>query len=152
MKGKTIITLILLTVFSVASFAQTKTYYSSNKSFSVSVPTSYSLYKQALPNYISFTSEKQHGVISVKREFVMTDQAFAKYVSEQKSSKPSKYRCIKVTESPNFYHYKFAAGLFVTHEFYMRKIIDGYSYVILADGISMTEAQAKAILESVTAY
>ena len=152
MKGNIIITLFLLNVFSVSSFAQTQTYYSSNKSFSVSVPNSYTLYKQAQPNVINFSSEKQKGVISVKREFMMTEQGFAGYVSEQKASQPSKYRCITVTESRDFYHYKYTAGLFVTHVFYMRKVIEGYSYVIYASGISMTEVQAKAILESVTAY
>lgn len=81
MKGNIIITLFLLNVFSVSSFAQTQIYYSSNKSFSVSVPNSYTLYKQAQPNVINFSSEKQKGVISVKREFMMTEQGFAGYVS-----------------------------------------------------------------------
>ena len=83
----------------------------------------------------------------------MTDKEFSEYVKEQQTKKSSKkFKCKAVTESKNFYHYKYSAGLFVTHQYYMRKVVEGYSYVIDAYGDTLTEDRAKDILNSLKVY
>lgn len=42
--------------------------------------------------------------------------------------------------------------MFVTHKFYMRRVIEGYSYVINLCCDGMTEDTAKIIMNSIKAY
>lgn len=147
-----LITASMMLFISLGASAQTKTYYSSNKSFSVAVPNYFYLYQEALPYFLSFKSESPKGMMSMERIFVMTDEDFANYVSKDKASIPSKFKCTTVSSSTNFHHLKYSKGMFVTHKFYMRRVIEGYSYVINLCCDGMTEDTAKIIMNSIKAY
>ena len=130
---------------------QMETYYSSNKSFRVDIPTDYNLYKYPLPNYIGFTSERQHGVIIVERKSFMgyDNGDFEEFIEEEDGKMPKKFRRLTVSKNDSICHYKYASGLFVTHRYFMRKLIEGYSYVVDASGTRLDEETAKRIYESI---
>ena len=131
------------------SLPQMKTYYSSNKSFCIDVPIDYIPYREPLPNYMAFISDDQSGTITIERKYLMSREDFKEYVSEAKADVPKKFRCSTVSVNDTICHYKYAAGLLVYHQYYMKKLIEGYSYVISANGISMTPEIAKEIYDSI---
>ena len=129
---------------------QMKTYYSSNKSFSIDIPMAYTPFTPALPDYLTFRSE--YGMITIERKFMMSDEDFKKYVNGAKAENSSKYHCSTRATSDTLCHYKFTKGFFVMHQFYMRKVIEGYSYVVSMNDISVADTVAKTIYNSITAY
>lgn len=131
------------------SLPQMKTYYSSNKSFCIDVPIDYIPYREALPDYMAFISDSQSGTITIERKFLMSKDDFREYVSEAKADVPKKLRCLTASVNDTICHYKYAAGLFVYHQHYMKKLIEGYSYVISVSGTGMTPEIAKEIYNSV---
>lgn len=148
--------LLLLTIamFQVSCVQQTslpqmKTYYSSNKSFCIDVPVDYIPAHKPLSNYMDFKSEKQSGIITIERNFLMSNDDFKTYVSKAKADIPKQFKCSTIAVNDTICHYKYAAGLFVYHQYYMKKLIEGYSYIINANGTNMTSEVAKKIYDSV---
>lgn len=131
------------------SLPQMKTYYSSNKSFCIDVPIDYIPYREPLPNYMAFTSDSQSGTITIERKYLMSNDDFKEFISKAKADIPKKFKCSTISVNDTICHYKYAAGLFVYHQYYMKKLIEGYSYVISANGIGMTSEIAKEIYDSV---
>ncbi len=131
--------------------SQMNTYYSSNKSFSIDIPVDYTQY-EARTNYISFFSEKQKGTIKVERKFLIESDDFKKYINISMAKVPSKFHCSTVSISDTIHHYKYTAGMFIAHQYYMRKILDGYSYVVSLNGINISDNTAKAIYNSIKSY
>lgn len=127
-----------------------KTYYSSNKSFSIDVPINYQLYQETLPNYMDFRAKD--GIITIERKFLMENAAFKKYVKESVTENHQKLHYKEIIASDTFFHYKMHKGLFTAHEFYMRKIIEGYSYIVTYFDISASDTIAKNIYNSIIAY
>ena len=79
----------------------------------------------------------------------MSKDDFREYISEAKADMPKKLRCLTASVNDTICYYKYAAELFVYHQYYMKKLIEGYSYVISASGTSMTPEIAKEIYDSV---
>lgn len=132
-----------------ATESQMNTYYSSNKSFSIDIPVDYTQYKEALTDCIAFLSEKQKGSIQVERKFLMGSDDFKEYINISKARVPSKFHCSTVAVSDSIHHYKYTVGMFVSHQFYMRKVIDEYSYVVSFNGTNISDNTAKVIYNSI---
>lgn len=149
-----IFTLLFLLTGCQQQAAQLKmnTYYSSNKSFSIDVPVDYTQHKEALTSLLVFLSEKQKGSILVERKLLMGSDDFRKYINTSKGKIPSKFHCSTVATSDSIHHYKYTSGMFVSHQFYMMKIVDGYSYVVSFDGTNISKNTAIAIYNSITSY
>lgn len=77
---------------------------------------------------------------------------FKEYINTSMAKVPSKFHCSTVAISDSIYHYKYTAGMFVSHQFYMRKVIDGYSYVVSFNGTNISDNTAKAIYNSIKSY
>ena len=147
-----LLTSLVLFLLVTSLYGQGAEYFSANSSFSIKIPKEYTLYKEPLPNAIFFSSTKEHGSISIRRVFHMASSDFQNLIMEDKSKMTKKFRSKTISESDHFCHYKYMSGLFVTHKYYMRKVIEGYDYVVFADGISLSEEDAILIINSVKAY
>lgn len=157
MTKKTNLTLLIVTILASTGCTQKEvqlqtldTYYSSNKSFCIDVPSDYTLH-YTLPNYMSFLSQSQGGSIMIERELFMgyDKNDFKKYILKKQEEIPSKFRRLTISENDSICHYKHVAGMFVVHQYYMRKLIEGYSYIIDASGMKLNDDLAKCIYNSV---
>lgn len=143
---------LLLTSCNTQKNQQVSTYYSSDSLFSISVPSDYSLYSEPLANYIAYQSENQKGIITIKKDSKMNASVFEEFINQQVETTPSKFSREIVEKNDSITHYKFSAGMFVIHQYFMWKKGEVNDYLLSASGTSLESIDAQKILTSVKEY